>query len=60
MPHGNINDINKLSESITMVNNGKPNHIILAGDLNCPEIDWSNMTINKKKSSRERSTTKFD
>jgi hypothetical protein len=31
MPHRNINDINKLSESITMVNNGKPNHIILAG-----------------------------
>jgi 3-phosphoglycerate kinase len=28
MPHGNINDINKLSESITIVNNGKPNHII--------------------------------
>ena len=53
MPHRNINDINKLSESITMVNNGKPNHIILAGDLNCPEIDWSNMTINPKAPEKE-------
>ena len=53
MPHGNINDINKLSESITMVNNGKPNHIILAGDFNCPEIDWSNMTINSKAPEKE-------
>ena len=40
MPHRNINDPNKLSESITMLNNGKPKHTILAGDFNCPDIDW--------------------
>ena len=53
MPHRNINDLNKLSESITMVNNGKPKHIILAGDFNCPDIDWSNMTINPKAPEKE-------
>ena len=31
MPHRNINDRNKPSESITMLNNGKPKLIILAG-----------------------------
>jgi hypothetical protein len=36
-----------------MVNNGKPNHIILAGDFNCPEIDWSIMTINPKAPEKE-------
>ena len=53
MPHRNINDPNKLSESITMLNNGKPKHTILAGDFNCPDIDWSNMTINPKAPEKE-------
>jgi endonuclease/exonuclease/phosphatase family metal-dependent hydrolase len=51
--HRNINDLNKLSESITMVNNVKPKHIILAGDFNCPDIDWSTMTINPKAPEKE-------
>ena len=53
MPHRNINDLNKLSKSITMLNNGKPKHIILAGDFNCPDINWSNMTINPKAPEKE-------
>ena len=53
MPHRNINYLNKLSESITMVNNGKPKHIIPVGDFNCPDIDWNNMTINPKAAEKE-------
>jgi endonuclease/exonuclease/phosphatase (EEP) superfamily protein YafD len=36
-----------------MLNNGKPKHIILAGDFNCPDITWSNMTINPKAPEKE-------
>ncbi|WAQ98000.1 hypothetical protein MAR_022373 [Mya arenaria] len=28
-------------------------HIILAGDFNCPDIDWSNMVVNKSAADRE-------
>ena len=43
-----------LDESIQRVqqsNNGK--HIILAGDFNCPDIDWENSTVKKGAADRE-------
>ena len=53
MPHCKINELNKLSDSITMVTNGKPKYIILEGDFNGPDFDWSNMTINPKAPEKE-------
>ena len=54
MPHRNLNDINRLDDSlrqITQCKTGK--HIILAGDFNCPDIDWENMSVKKGAADRE-------
>ncbi|WAR07916.1 hypothetical protein MAR_017874, partial [Mya arenaria] len=48
IPHRNINDIRKLDESLRQLTTlAREKHIILAGDFNCPDIDWSNMVDNK-------------
>jgi hypothetical protein len=31
----------------------KPKHVIIAGDFNCPDIDWANMEIKTGASYRE-------
>ena len=54
MPHRNLNDINRLDDSlrqITQCKTGK--HIILAGDFNCPDFDWENMSVKKGAADRE-------
>ena len=54
MAHLNITDIHRLEESVQRVLqtiNGK--HIILAGDFNCPNTDWENMTVKKGAADRE-------
>ena len=54
MPHRNLNDINRLDESLKQVTNNKNGrHIILAGDSNCPDINWEKMTVNKGAADRE-------
>ncbi|CAG2220894.1 unnamed protein product [Mytilus edulis] len=51
MPHRNMKDITKLSlEKITI---GKPKHIIIAGDFNCPDVDWITMEIKTGASDKE-------
>ena len=54
MPHRNLNEINRLDDSlrqITQCKSGK--HIILAGDFNCPDMDWEKMTTKKGAAGRE-------
>ena len=54
MPHRNLNDIARLDESLKEVTNHKKGkHIILAGDFNCPDINWEEMTVNKGAADRE-------
>ena len=54
MPHRNLNDIAKLDESLKQATNHKKGkHIILAGDFNCPDINWEKMSVNKGAADRE-------
>ena len=54
MPHRNLNDITRLDKSLKQVTNHKKGkHIILAGDFNCPDINWEKMTVNKGAADRE-------
>ncbi|CAG2251960.1 unnamed protein product [Mytilus edulis] len=45
IPHRNMKDITNLKLSLEKLTTGKPKHIIIAGDFNCPDIDWINMEI---------------
>ena len=48
MPHRSMTDIHRLEDSlcqVTQPSTGK--HILLAGDFNCPDIDWEMMTVQK-------------
>ena len=48
MPHRKIDDIRKLDDSIRkLTNTPKEKYIIVAGDFNCPDINWDNMSLNK-------------
>ena len=41
MPHRNLDDRARLDESLKQaINKKKGKHIILAGDFNCPDINW--------------------
>ena len=51
MPHRNLNDVNRLDDSlrqVTQCKNGK--HIILAGDFNCSDIDRENRVLGNAES----------
>ena len=53
-----INYINNLSDSIKKLSNSKKSkYIILAGDFNCPDIDWENLVV--KQGAADRNTTSF-
>ena len=47
MPHRNISDCKELEKSINLVtdNGTKDRDILLAGDFNCPGINWNNNTV---------------
>jgi hypothetical protein len=54
MPHRNINIIHKLDESIRhLTSTAKEKYIILAGDFNCPDIDWPNLIVKKGATDRD-------
>jgi hypothetical protein len=40
MPHRNMKDQHNLRLSLDKLTNGKPKHVIITGDFNCPDIDW--------------------
>ena len=39
MPRRNMKDLDNLRLSLDKLTNGKPKHVIIAGDFNCPDID---------------------
>ena len=43
MPHRNKHDIQELEKSLDLATKTNNKNIILAGDFNCPDIDWDNM-----------------
>ena len=45
MPHRNTKDIEELDKSLQLASQDKCKNIILAGDFNCPDIDWNNLTV---------------
>jgi hypothetical protein len=53
MPHRNIKDLHNLRLSLDKLTNGKPKHVIIAGDFNCPDLDCVNMEIKTGASDRE-------
>ena len=48
MPHRNMSDIAEFRRSLELDSDGKEKHIIVAGDFNCPDIDWNSLTVKKE------------
>ena len=53
MLHRNTNDLNELLKSLDTITMENDNNIILAGDFNCPDIDWTNMTTKRHGNDKE-------
>ena len=54
MPHRNESDINELSLSLNKLNSkgsGDP-HIVLAGDFNCPDVNWDDHIVDQSAQDR--------
>ena len=45
IPHRNSKDIEELERSLNLTLQGNNKNIMLGGDFNCPDIDWSNLHI---------------
>jgi hypothetical protein len=45
MQHRNSKDIEELERSVNLTLQGNNNNIMLGGDFNCPDIDWSNLHV---------------
>jgi hypothetical protein len=45
MPHRNSKDIGELERSLNLTLQGNNNNIMLGGDFNCSDIDWSNLVF---------------
>ena len=46
MPHRNLSDIENLKSSLEKLNSVRHNHLIQAWDFYCPDIDWTNLSVN--------------
>ena len=53
MPHRNMKDIQELRHSLELVTAGKDSQILLAGDFNCPDINWQTLTVKSNAQDRE-------
>ncbi|CAG2184974.1 unnamed protein product [Mytilus edulis] len=54
MPHRNMKDIIQLKESINKLADGnKYKQMIIAGDFNCPDIDWDTLVVKPGAQDRE-------
>ncbi|XP_071506791.1 uncharacterized protein [Diadema antillarum] len=54
MPHRHLDSIRKLGDSLQkLLSQPKEKHIVLAGDFNCPDIDWEHLTVRKGAPDRE-------
>ena len=45
MPHRNIQDLTSLDLSLNAVNEKGNRHLIVCGNFNCPDIEWSMHTV---------------
>ena len=48
MPHRNSKDIEELERSLNLTLQGNNKNIMLRGDFNCPDIDWSTRHVKSK------------
>ena len=53
MPHRNMSDVGEFRRSLELATAGKEKHTIVAGDFNCPDIDWETMFVQKDAQDRE-------
>ncbi|XP_052780575.1 uncharacterized protein LOC128217460 [Mya arenaria] len=53
MPHRSLIHVSELKKSLELTTTGKEKHIILAGDFNCPDIDWKTLTVRNNAQDRE-------
>ena len=54
MPHRNMKDVEELEKSLKLITEeNKHNNIILAGDFNCPDINWEKLTTDQKAQDKE-------
>ena len=61
MPHRNLKDLNNLDQSLKKLSNSSKNkHILLAGDFNCPDINWENLSVRPNAPDREIQQTLID
>ena len=48
MPHRNTSDVSELRRSLELVTANKEKHIVIAGDFNCPDINWDCLSVQKE------------
>ena len=62
MAHRNMPDIKELQKSLSKVseNGKKARHVIMAGDFNCPDVNWDNSTVPPGASDRKVQQTLGD
>jgi len=54
MPHRNMKSISELYNSVNKLHeSAKDSHVIIAGDFNCRNINWNNMTVDKDAPERD-------
>ena len=53
MPHRDVNTLKELERSLEQVTKGTNKHVILSGDCNCPDIDWSTHTVDPSATDRQ-------
>ena len=53
MPHRNMSDVIELRRSLELVTANKEKHIVIAGDFNCPDIDWDCLSVQKEAQDKE-------
>ena len=61
MPHQNLKDLKNLDSSLKKLSeHSKSKHILLAGDFNCPDIDWDTLTVRSNAPDHEIQQTLID
>ena len=61
MPHRNLEDLNNLNLSLKKLSEKSKNkRILLAGDFNCPDIDWETLSVHPNASDRDVQQTLID
>ncbi|XP_071480876.1 uncharacterized protein [Diadema antillarum] len=53
MPHRSLLDVKRLDESLKKFQGKENKTIVIAGDFNCPDIDWQTLTLRHNAQDRE-------